>query len=97
MNLPVALCERVIAAKKPYRLLASAIPDHVHRDRGGCNWGSHAVDWLGNGRARDKYVDLFFVGQLLSLCLHFGRLRLRRRHYIFTRISECRCAKRQRD
>ena len=73
------------------------IPDDKHRDHGGCYWACHAVDWLGNARARDENVDLLLEGEPLRLSLRSGRRRFRRYHYILTRISKGRCAKRQRD
>ena len=73
------------------------IPNDIHRDDRGLYGGGHPVDWLGNARARDEDVGLLFEGELLRLRLRFGRRCFRRYHYILTRISKGRCAKRQRD
>jgi hypothetical protein len=78
-----------------YRYSPAWFPGYKHRDHGGWYWNGHAVDWLGNGRARDENVDFPFEGKSLRLGLHLGRGR--RCHYILTRISQGRCTKRQRD
>ena len=73
------------------------MPGDKHRDHCGCYRSRHAVDWLGNARARDEDVVLLFEGDPLRLSLRFSRRRFRRYYYILTRISKGRCAKRQRD
>ena len=72
------------------------IPGDKHRDHCSWDWAGYAFDWLRNARSRDEDVDLLFEGELLRFSLRFGR-RFRRYHYILTRISKGRCAKRQRD
>ena len=85
-----------LAAKKFYcRLLATEIPEHYHRDRGGWNWAAHAVDWLRNCRPASKYVVFRFADALGRL--QFARLDFRRCNYVLTRICEYRRAKRQRN
>jgi hypothetical protein len=73
------------------------VPGDKHRDHGGWDMAGHPFDWLGNARCRDEDVDLLLVGEFLRLSFRFGRRRFRRYHYILTRISKGRCAKRQRD
>ena len=73
------------------------VPGDIHRDHGRWDWGGHPFDWLGNARTRDEDVDLPFEGGSLRFSLRFGPRRFRRYHYILTRISKGRCAKRQRD
>ena len=78
-------------------LFANVIPGDKHRDHSGWYCAGYSFDWLGNARARDENVDLLFVGESLRVSLRFDRRRFRRCHYILTRISKGRCAKRQRD
>lgn len=91
MSLPWRFQEALFAPKIDPALV-TAIADDIHRNRSGCDWPRHTVDWLRNRRARDHNVDLPLANN--SMAYHL-RLLFCLSDYIFARVSKCRCAKRQ--